>query len=125
MVLHASAGLWHLNLLPLHDGYRMLGIYMKNSIDWIVMERAGYAYNASIVALYDSLGPDSTEYILNQTKMVTIACTIVELKKLTQVRGNELVLELVCSLVWLCRSWPSVHFSRTWFSVAMRLTSKS
>lgn len=85
MVTHASAGLWHLQLLPLRDGFRMLGIYMKNSIDWMIMERAGYAYNGSIIALYDSLGPDSTEYILNQTEMATIACTIIELRKLTQV----------------------------------------
>lgn len=63
----------------------MVAIYMKNSLDWIVAEQAAYMFSTVVVALYDTLGAESTEYILNQTELVTIICTVTELKKLTQV----------------------------------------
>ncbi|GMF09176.1 unnamed protein product [Phytophthora lilii] len=87
-VTHAGAGMMRLDLLPRvdgEDGDRMLAIYMKNSIDWIVVEYAAYSFSAVVVALYDTLGPDSTQFILNQTEMTTIVCTAAELPKLTQI----------------------------------------
>lgn len=65
---------------------RMVAIYMKNSLDWIVAEQAAYMFSTVVVALYDTLGAESTEYILNQTELATIICTATELKKLILVR---------------------------------------
>ncbi|KAG7388802.1 hypothetical protein PHYPSEUDO_011821 [Phytophthora pseudosyringae] len=87
-VTNAGAGMMRLNLLPRiggEDGDRMLAIYMKNSIDWVVVDHAAYSYSAVVVALYDTLGPDSTQFILNQTEVATIVCTAAELPKLTLV----------------------------------------
>ncbi|KAF4042744.1 AMP-binding enzyme [Phytophthora infestans] len=87
-ITNIGAGMMHLDLLPRiggENGDRMLAIYMKNAIDWVLVEHAAYAYNAIVVALYDSLGPDSTQFILNQTEIATIVCTAAELPKLTQV----------------------------------------
>ncbi|ETI45168.1 hypothetical protein F443_10149 [Phytophthora nicotianae P1569] len=87
-ITHIGAGMMHLDLLPRiggDNGDRMLAIYMKNSIDWVLVEHAAYAYSAIVVALYDTLGPDSTQFILNQTEIATIVCTAAELPKLTQV----------------------------------------
>jgi long-chain acyl-CoA synthetase len=90
-IANAGAGMMHLNLLPRvgeEDGDRMIAIYMKNSIDWVVAEHAAYAFSAVVVALYDTLGPDSTQFILHQTEMPTIVCTATELPKLTQICAN-------------------------------------
>ncbi|RLN82902.1 hypothetical protein BBJ28_00000866 [Nothophytophthora sp. Chile5] len=87
-VADAGAGLMQLGLLPRirgEDSDRMLAIYMKNSMEWVIMEQAAYAFSAVVVALYDTLGPDSTQFILNQTELVTIVCTATELPKLTLV----------------------------------------
>lgn len=86
-VSHLGSGLMSRELMPSSaDGTRMVAIYMKNSLDWIVAEQAAYMFSTVVVALYDTLGAESTEYILNQTELATIICTATELKKLTQVR---------------------------------------
>ncbi|KAG1704307.1 hypothetical protein DVH05_006315 [Phytophthora capsici] len=87
-VTNVAAGMMHLDLLPRvngGDGDRMLAIYMKNSVDWVLTEHAAYSFSAVVVALYDTLGPDSTQFILKQTEIATIVCTAAELPKLTQV----------------------------------------
>ncbi|GAB9469090.1 Long-chain-fatty-acid-coa ligase [Globisporangium polare] len=88
-VSHLGSGLMSRELMPSSaDGTRMVAIYMKNSLDWIVAEQAAYMFSTVVVALYDTLGAESTEYILNQTELATIICTATELKKLTQLRAK-------------------------------------
>ncbi|EGZ17148.1 hypothetical protein PHYSODRAFT_314611 [Phytophthora sojae] len=90
-IANAGAGMMHLDLLPRvgdDESDRMLAVYMKNSIDWVVVEYAAYSFSAVVVALYDTLGADSTQYILNQTEISTIVCTAAELPKLTQISSN-------------------------------------
>ncbi|KAF1334298.1 Long-chain-fatty-acid-coa ligase, partial [Globisporangium splendens] len=87
-VVNAGSGMMHLGLLPKVDTSRMIAIYMKNCMEWVIAEQAAYMCDAIAVALYDSLGPDSTEYILNQTELPTIVCTITEVEKLTQIRAK-------------------------------------
>ncbi|OWZ23793.1 Long-chain-fatty-acid-CoA ligase [Phytophthora megakarya] len=87
-VSNVSAGMVHLDLIPRiggGNGDRMIAIYMKNSIDWVVVEHAAYSFSAVVIAVYDTLGPDSTQFILNQTEITTIVCTAAELPKLTQI----------------------------------------
>ncbi|TYZ59853.1 hypothetical protein PybrP1_005795 [[Pythium] brassicae (nom. inval.)] len=87
-ISNVGAGMMRCDLLSFVDdgAYRMVAIYMKNSIDWVVAEQAAYSFAAVVVALYDTLGSDSTEYILNQTELATVVCTTAELKKLTQLQ---------------------------------------
>lgn len=84
-IMNAGSGMMHLGLMPVVEDSRMIAIYMKNSMEWVIAEQATYMFDAIAVALYDSLGPDSTEYILKQTELRTIVCTITEVKKLIQV----------------------------------------
>ncbi|KAJ0410358.1 hypothetical protein P43SY_002690 [Pythium insidiosum] len=83
---HLGAGMMLHDLLPVVDRQRILAVYMRNSIDWIVAEYAGFAFGCCVVALYDTLGCDSTEYILNQTELPTVVCTEAELKRLLTIR---------------------------------------
>ena len=47
----------------------MVGLYAANCADWVVCEQACNAYSLVAVPLYDTLGNDSVEFILQQTEM--------------------------------------------------------
>jgi len=47
----------------------MVGLYAANCADWVVAEQACNAYSLVAVPLYDTLGNDSVEFILQQTEM--------------------------------------------------------
>lgn len=54
------------------DTFRFIGINAKNREEWLVCDVASVLYNLTIVPFYDSLGPDSATYILNQTELETV-----------------------------------------------------
>ena len=54
--------------------YRFLGILAKNRVEWVVSDLAAVVSGVSVVALYETLGPDSSEFILNQTQLRTLVC---------------------------------------------------
>jgi long-chain acyl-CoA synthetase len=70
--------MFHLNLVPeVHaEGktLKFLGIYSKNREEWIMSELAGISQGVTTVPLYDTLGPDAAEFVINQTELATIAC---------------------------------------------------
>jgi long-chain acyl-CoA synthetase len=48
------------------DGeFRFLSIYAKNREEWIVTDLGCMMTNITVVTLYDTLGKDSIDYILN------------------------------------------------------------
>lgn len=55
---------------------RMLGIFSKNRVEWLVCEQAANAYDIAIVPLYDTLGVDALKLILDQTRMQAVACSL-------------------------------------------------
>jgi long-chain acyl-CoA synthetase len=81
----------HNNLTPRNefaDGkLRTLSLYAKNREEWVVTDMACILSDITVVTLYDTLGKDSIEYILDQTHIKTIVLssdkikTILELKK--------------------------------------------
>jgi len=75
-----AAGLDSLGVIqPNQDNLKLLGLYMKNSMEWVLAEHAIYALGGATVPLYDTLGPDTVQFILNQTGMTTLLCTRSEL----------------------------------------------
>ncbi|KAG0223214.1 hypothetical protein BGW41_005679, partial [Actinomortierella wolfii] len=67
-VKHFGSGLLHLGLKK-NDNY---GIFSINRPEWTMSELAGYMYTLVSVPLYDTLGVQAIEYIVNQTEMSTI-----------------------------------------------------
>ena len=58
-----GAGLVAKGLLPQNDTF--IGIQAQNSVDWVVVEQATNAYSMVIVPLYDTLGVEACNYIIN------------------------------------------------------------
>jgi long-chain acyl-CoA synthetase len=72
-----ARGLTSLNLCPeitsINDGiFRFLGIWGKNKREWVIADGAAQALGATVVTFYDTLGDDTVEYILEQTKLTTL-----------------------------------------------------
>ncbi|KAF8374412.1 hypothetical protein PRIPAC_80841 [Pristionchus pacificus] len=51
-----------------------IGIYSRNRVEWVITELATYSYSNVIVPLYDTLGPDASAFIINQTGMKIVVC---------------------------------------------------
>ena len=43
-------------------------------VEWVLAEQACYAQGAATVPLYDTLGADTVEFILNQTASPAVIC---------------------------------------------------
>lgn len=47
--------------------FRFVGLYSKNREEWVVTDFASMISGITTVTLYDTLGHDSIDYILDQT----------------------------------------------------------
>ena len=71
-----AAALWKVQLVPsAAQGLRFLGLYCKNSPEWMLVAEACYKTGVCIVPMYDTLGADTVTYIQGQTKMASVACS--------------------------------------------------
>lgn len=82
-----AAGLDTLNLcLPTDDNLTLIGLYMKNCSEWMIAEQAIFCLSGATVPFYDTLGPETAEYILKQTELKTVVCSRLELERLCKVK---------------------------------------
>nr|XP_042910988.1 long-chain-fatty-acid--CoA ligase 6-like [Parasteatoda tepidariorum] len=51
-----------------------VGIYGKNSVEWVIAMYGCLYYSTPIVPLYDTLGPDASSYMINHGKIQYIVC---------------------------------------------------
>ncbi|KAF8332328.1 long-chain-fatty-acid-CoA ligase [Cantharellus anzutake] len=56
------------------QGYEAVGIWSINRPEWQLVDLACQAYAKVSVSLYDTLGPDSVEYIVNHATLSVIFC---------------------------------------------------
>lgn len=81
------AGLDKLDLIrPTSDGMRLLCLYLPNCMEWNLAEQAVFGLAGATVPLYDTLGPETVHFVLDQTEAQTVVCTRAEVEKLAQVK---------------------------------------
>lgn len=52
----------------------------------MIPAKAAFAHSALTVPLYDTLGPETVEFVVNQTCLTTVVCAgVVELQKLATI----------------------------------------
>ena len=87
-----AQGIRVLNLMPEIENeegiWKFMGIYSKNREEWIITELASVSQAGTTVAFYDTLGPQSVEFVINQTKLTTIACAGQYLKTLILLKNQ-------------------------------------
>lgn len=74
--------------------FRFLALYAKNREEWVITDFGCILSGITVVTLYDTLGKESLEYILDQTYNKTIVLSadklknIFELKKEGRIKGT-------------------------------------
>lgn len=69
-----GAGLVAMGLSPGPDTF--VGIYSQNCPEWILTEQGLYCQSMVIVPLYDTLGPEACNFIINQGEELPRVFTI-------------------------------------------------
>ncbi|GKZ00101.1 hypothetical protein MPSEU_000963500 [Mayamaea pseudoterrestris] len=87
-----AAGLDVLNLVQANedDGLKILGIYMKNCMEWVLSEHAAYTIGGCTAPFYDTLGPETVQFILTQTGLTSVISTRAELASLCAAKQTGL-----------------------------------
>jgi long-chain acyl-CoA synthetase len=84
-----AAGLDCLDLVEKNpDGMILLGIYMRNCMEWVLAEHGIYCLSGATVPLYDTLGPNTVKFILAQTGTKSVVCSRAELKALCEAKES-------------------------------------
>lgn len=65
---------------------RFLGIYAKNREEWIVTDWACIKAGITSVPLYDTLGKESIDFILDQCHIQTVVCSADKVKVLIDLK---------------------------------------
>ena len=61
---------------------------MKNCMEWFIAEQAIFCISGATVPFYDTLGPESVEFILQQTGTPSVVSTRAELSRLCTVKKS-------------------------------------
>ncbi|KAJ2665705.1 medium-chain fatty acid-CoA ligase faa2 [Coemansia sp. RSA 1200] len=75
-----------------------LGMYASNRVEWIIADYGGLSQNLYTVALYDTLGADSIEYIVNHAEIEIIVCSLDKVPKLLKLREKLPHLKVIVSM---------------------------
>ncbi|KAJ3431221.1 long-chain-fatty-acid--coa ligase [Anaeramoeba flamelloides] len=59
-----------------------LGIWLPNGLEWKIAEEGCYAVSLIPVSLYDTLGKESTKYIINHAEIEILVCNESKIEKL-------------------------------------------
>lgn len=82
-----SLGLKPVRYLQINASLLMLtqfdkvGIYSQNRLEWVLVEQACNAFSLTVVPIYDTLGEDVLEYIMQQAGVSCLVCGLKESQK--------------------------------------------
>ena len=88
-----SYGIMSLGLVPEIEGdgkmWKFLGIQSKNRKEWVLTHCADIHQNITTIALYDTLGPDATKFVIDQTQLTTMAVSQDYVSKLAKMKKED------------------------------------
>ncbi|KAF3606369.1 hypothetical protein DY000_02051357 [Brassica cretica] len=97
-----------------HHGITMgstVGIYFINRPEWLIVDHACSAYSYVSVPLYDTLGPDAVQFIVNHANVQAIFCVAETLNSLLGGLSEMPSVRLVVVVGGLNESLPSLPAS--------------
>ncbi|CAO3615255.1 unnamed protein product [Mucor fragilis] len=75
-----------------------LGVYSINRREWTISEIACYREAFVIVALYDTLGPEAMEHIINETEMEYIIASKDKIKNILDIKASIPMIRHIISM---------------------------
>uniref|UniRef100_A0A060SX12 ARAD1A09768p n=1 Tax=Blastobotrys adeninivorans TaxID=409370 RepID=A0A060SX12_BLAAD len=85
-------------LTPSPNSKYIVGIYGPNCVNWIVADLACQTQALTSVCLYDTLGPETSEYILNFTKSPVLILSSPNIPKILRLKSKLPHLKVIISL---------------------------
>ena len=76
-----GSGILNLNLTSwVHDEsknirFRFIGIISKNTEQYLELDLASHLYKINLISIYDTLGPEAMNFIVEQTQLETVFCS--------------------------------------------------
>lgn len=76
----------------------IVSIFSPNRLEWVLSDLACSAYSLANTALYDTLGPDATKFILDSTRSPIIICSKDKVKLLLDLKRGfpDMLGDLIC-----------------------------
>jgi long-chain acyl-CoA synthetase len=68
---------------------RFIALYAKNREEWVVTDSACILSGITVVTLYDTLGKESLEFILDQTYIKTIVLSADKIKNILELKKEK------------------------------------
>lgn len=75
-----------------------VGLWCQNRPEWQITDLAAMSQSLYTVSLYDTLGPDSIEYIANHAELACIATSLPHIPQLIRLKKNLPHLKVIISL---------------------------
>ncbi|GBC10155.1 hypothetical protein RclHR1_09390011 [Rhizophagus clarus] len=75
-----------------------VGIYANNRPEWFITDQANCAYNLITVALYDTLGPETVEYVINHAEIPIVVTSANRIPGLIQLAKKIPNLKVIISM---------------------------
>ncbi|CAD8062385.1 unnamed protein product [Paramecium primaurelia] len=98
--IHLGIGISNLNLVKevqeyQHYKLKLIGVFAKNRREWMILDWANILYGYTMVPFYDTLGPESIPFILDQTNIETMFISADATKSLIQCKEKHKLKNLV------------------------------
>ncbi|KAG1149273.1 hypothetical protein G6F37_005233 [Rhizopus arrhizus] len=75
-----------------------IGIWSVNRPEWTIAELAISAYSLYTIALYDTLGPDTVEFVINHAEIETVICSGDHIADLLKIKHKLPKLKTIVSM---------------------------
>ncbi|KAI8891209.1 acetyl-CoA synthetase-like protein [Backusella circina FSU 941] len=89
--LNQEMGMSNTNQIP-------IGIWAENCPEWTITDLSCAAYGLFSIALYDTLGANTVEYIINQAEISTVVCSVHHVADLLKLRHKIPFLKTIVSI---------------------------
>lgn len=85
-----------------------IGLWATNRPEWFIADMATAAYGHFSVALYDTLGPDTVEYVTNHAEIQTLVTSADHIADLLKLKHKLPTLKIIISMDKLEDDTPAV-----------------
>ncbi|CAZ84956.1 unnamed protein product [Tuber melanosporum] len=75
-----------------------IGLWSQNRPEWQIADLAAMSQSLYTVSIYDTLGPETTEYIINHAELHSVVCSLNHVPALLSMRDKVPALKFIVSL---------------------------
>ncbi|KAL1958350.1 hypothetical protein VTO42DRAFT_4667 [Malbranchea cinnamomea] len=96
---HLGVGLVELHRQIGIQGYHFgIGLWCQNRPEWQITDLACMSQSLFTVSLYETLGPDATEFIIQNAELACVACSLPHIPTLLKLKARLPTLKIIVSL---------------------------